>query len=144
MSVLPPSSFRQRSSRQHATCLQHPMLARVPRAPVACSPSRTGLLLLGVSGWAAVVWRLLWAVLRLLRYGAEGMFAGDVADRRADRGDITGMHEASVARSEITRVRRRSAALVLFWLVLLIVPTLTRSEERRVGKECRSRWSRDQ
>ncbi len=91
---------------------------------------RTGLLLLGVIGWAAVVWRLLWAVLRLLRFGAEGMFAGDVADRRADRGDITGMQEASAARSEITRVRRRSAALVLFWLVLLIVPTLTANADQ--------------
>ncbi len=86
---------------------------------------RTGLLLLGVIGWAAVVWRLAWAVLRLLRHGAEGMFAADVADRRGDRGDITGMQEAAATRSDLSRARRRSAALVLFWLVLLVAPTLT-------------------
>ena len=27
------------------------------------------------------------------------------------------------------------------WIVLLHLPTVLRSEERRVGKECRSRWS---
>lgn len=91
---------------------------------------RTGLLLLGVVGWAAVVWRLFWAVLRLLRHGADGMFAGDVADRRADRGDITGMQEATLARSDLSRVRRRSAAIVLFWLVLLIAPTLTANADQ--------------
>ena len=31
--------------------------------------------------------------------------------------------------------------LVLFTLLLAAVTVLTRSEERRVGKECRSRWS---
>lgn len=91
---------------------------------------RTGLLLLGVVGWAAVVWRLFWAVLRLLRHGADDMFAGDVVDRRADRGDITGMQEAKAARAEHSRMRRRSAALVLFLLVLLIAPTLTANADQ--------------
>ena len=53
------------------------------------------------------------------------------------------------------------ALVILFFIILVIVPTLfvltyaftgwdeiqdsvmTRSEERRVGKECRSRWSPD-
>ena len=91
---------------------------------------RTGLLLLGVVGWAAVVWRLAWAILRLLRHGAEGMFAGDVADRRADRGDITGMQEAAASRADLSRVRRRSAVIVLFWLVLLVAPTLTANADQ--------------
>src|SRR5690554_7984578 len=29
------------------------------------------------------------------------------------------------------------------WMLRLIAPALVRSEERRVGKECRSRWSAD-
>ncbi len=90
---------------------------------------RVALLVLGVLGWAAVVWRLLWATLHLVQRGADSMLAGDVAVRRADRGDITGMQEAAAERSASVRTRRRAAAFVLLWLVLLIVPTLTTTTE---------------
>mgnify|MGYP000403704495 CR=1 FL=1 len=33
--------------------------------------------------------------------------------------------------------------LVLLWLPGVVAELFERSEERRVGKECRSRWSRD-
>ncbi len=90
---------------------------------------RVVLLVFGVIGWAAVVWRLLWATLRLLHRGAESVLAGDIADRRAGRGDITGMQEAAAERAVTVRTRRRAAAFVLLWLVLLIVPTLTTTPE---------------
>ena len=35
----------------------------------------------------------------------------------------------------------RRACLALVTVLVLAGPALTRSEERRVGKECRSRWS---
>ncbi len=90
---------------------------------------RVGLLILGVIGFAAVAWRLLWATLRLLHRGADSVMAGEVVGRRADRGDITGMQEAAAARSTSVRTRRRASAFALLWLVLLIAPTLTASTE---------------
>lgn len=86
---------------------------------------RAGLLILGVLGFAAVAWRFLRAALRLLQRGADTLIVGEVADNRAQRGDITGMQEAAVARMQSGRTRRRAAAFALLWLVLLIVPTLT-------------------
>ncbi len=90
---------------------------------------RVGLLILGVLGFAAVAWRFLWATFRLLQRGADSLIAGDVADRRADRGDITGMYEAAEVRSGSVRTRRRAAAFALLWFVLLVAPTLTATTE---------------
>lgn len=86
---------------------------------------RAGLLILGVLGFAAVAWRFIRAAGRLLARGADTLIVGGVAERRAQRGDITGMQEAAVARSQSGRTRRRAAAFALLWLVLLIAPTLT-------------------
>ena len=90
---------------------------------------RVVLLILGVLGFAAVAWRFLWAALRLLHRGADTLIAGEIIDRRADRGDITGMAEAAAARTAFIRTRRRAAAFALLWLVLLIAPTLTATTE---------------
>ena len=42
--------------------------------------------------------------------------------------------------SDFTR-RKKALKIVLFLLVISLAILAERSEERRVGKECRSRWS---
>ena len=49
-------------------------------------------------------------------------------------GDLTAFHGGQVSLDPIPHIRREPFGMVIF-------PLLTRSEERRVGKECRSRWS---
>ena len=90
---------------------------------------RMGLLFLGLLGFAAVAWRLLWATLRLLHRGADTLIAGEIVGARATRGDITGMHEAADTRAAARRTGRRAVAFALLWLVLLIVPPLTAATE---------------
>ena len=90
---------------------------------------RLGLLVLGLLGCAAVAWRLLWATLRLLYRGADTLIAGEIVGTRANRGDLTGMQEAAELRASSGRTRRRAAAFVLLWLVLLIAPPLTAAPE---------------
>lgn len=90
---------------------------------------RVGLVILGVVGFAAVAWRTLWALVRLLQRGADSLIAGGTVETRAHRGDITGMQEAASVRAQTARIRTRAAAFVLLWLVLLIAPTLTAAPE---------------
>ena len=50
------------------------------------------------------------------------------------------MHQVRANRSPNT-IRRNGFALAYYWEYLLENEKKARSEERRVGKECRSRWS---
>ena len=49
----------------------------------------------------------------------------------------------TIKTGRMTSSQRNGADMKVEWTKWLnkYVPTLTRSEERRVGKECRSRWS---
>jgi hypothetical protein len=86
---------------------------------------RTAVILLAVLGVAAVLLRLVRAALWALRGGVDAFLAGDVAETRAQRGDLTGLADAEAER-EVARRRRMIAAGSLFlWGGLLIVPPLT-------------------
>ncbi|HEX6307771.1 MAG TPA: hypothetical protein VFZ69_06245 [Longimicrobiales bacterium] len=83
------------------------------------------LVLLAVAGIAAVVLRLLRALFAALRGGVDAFLARDVADTRAQRGDLTGLDEASGAARAARRYRLLALGQALIWVVLLIVPELT-------------------
>jgi hypothetical protein len=85
----------------------------------------TAIMLLAAAGVIAVVLRLLRALFASLRGGVDAFLASDVAETRAQRGDLTGLDDARVA-AVIAR-RRRFVALgtASMWVGLLIVPTLT-------------------
>lgn len=79
--------------------------------------------ILAVSGIVAVAHRWMRSALRVLGSGAEAYFAGAVARTRADRGDLTGMAEASGEASRARRDRAWAFAALLLWTALLVVPT---------------------
>jgi hypothetical protein len=86
---------------------------------------RMVVLLLSVTGFAAVALRAAAALLNALRGGAESFLARDLAEIRARRGDLSGLQEATELR-KVAR-QRRMVALGAFsmWVVLLMVPPLT-------------------
>ncbi|MBX6363649.1 MAG: hypothetical protein IRZ00_07260 [Gemmatimonadetes bacterium] len=83
------------------------------------------LTFLAVVGGAAVAWRALRALLRIARFAVDRVVAGETAEARAQRGDLTGMAEASEWKREAGRLRRRAFATFAFWVVLLLAPPLT-------------------
>ena len=52
-----------------------------------------------------------------------------------DPGQIEAAQSLGMTKGQITRL------IVLPQAIRIVIPSLCRSEERRVGKECRSRWS---
>lgn len=85
----------------------------------------TAVLILAVTGFAAVAARMLLALLRVLTRGADVLIARDVAATRAQRGDLTGLEEANLARGEARRRRYVALGLLSIWAGLLLVPALT-------------------
>jgi hypothetical protein len=85
----------------------------------------TALTLLGVAGVAAVLLRLVRALFLALRGGVDAFLARDVADTRAQRGDITGLDEAHGAARDARRRRLAALGVASLWAGLLIVPVLT-------------------
>ena len=83
------------------------------------------LTILAAFGIVAVLWRLLRAVLRALQRGTDAFLAREIADVRANRGDLTGVDDARVARERLRAGRSRALVFVLLYLVLLIAPSLT-------------------
>jgi hypothetical protein len=81
--------------------------------------------LLAVAGIAAIVIRAFAAGARALRGGVEAFLARDAADVRAQRGDLTGLADASVARDAARRRRLYALGAMSFWIGLLVVPPLT-------------------
>lgn len=85
----------------------------------------TLLTILAVAGVGAAVWHVVRSGFRILRHGATGLWAEELARTRARRGDVTGVQESRGRTEEIARVRRRVVMEGAGWLVLLVVPALT-------------------
>lgn len=81
--------------------------------------------ILAVAGIAAVLLRAVSSALRALRGGVDAFLARDVADARAQRGDLTGLADATEVRAAARRRRLFFLAAFGFWLGLLVVPPLT-------------------
>lgn len=82
------------------------------------------LYILAGLGILAVSRRLVVAFVHVLRSGVEAYLAGEVAQTRANRGDITGMEEAYDTVAAARRVRGRALRAVVAWAVLLLLPVL--------------------
>ena len=83
------------------------------------------LVLLSIAGVLAVLLRLFRALLRALGRSAEHVAAGQALDARAQRGDLTGMAEASEWRKAAGRRRLRALTSAGVWLALLVLPAYT-------------------
>jgi hypothetical protein len=80
---------------------------------------------LAISGVIAVLIRVAGALFVLLRRGAEGIIARELASTRRQRGDLTGLDDATAAHAEARRRRYLATGLLCIWAGLLIVPPLT-------------------
>ena len=60
--------------------------------------------------------------------------------KTAGMGSLSGQNETAFS-SSARGMDALMARFTVFFAVLFMIITLIRSEERRVGKECRSRWS---
>jgi len=85
----------------------------------------TGIMLLAIAGAIAVVLRLVRALFIALRGGVDAFLASDVADARAQRGDLTGIEDAREAGRSARRRRMLALGAASVWLGLLVFPTLT-------------------
>lgn len=97
------------------------------------------LTLLAVLGVLALVYRAAASLLRLLGTSVDRLFAREAATVRANRGDLTGMAEASAWQARTGRRRRRALAVFLAWVVLLVVPPLS-PWGRAVYAACSALW----
>ncbi|MEO5509518.1 MAG: hypothetical protein ABIS27_02745 [Longimicrobiales bacterium] len=80
---------------------------------------------LAIIGVAAVLARAFRALFSLLRGGVDMFVANDLHDVRAQRGDLTGMEEATALRRSGRERRAVAAARISFWIGLLIAPGFT-------------------
>ncbi|HSK19073.1 MAG TPA: hypothetical protein VK912_08030 [Longimicrobiales bacterium] len=85
----------------------------------------TAIMLLAVAGVIAVLLRLLRSLFATLRGGVDVFLAHDVADTRAQRGDLTGVDDAKAAAAVARRRRLFALGTASLWIGLLIVPMLT-------------------
>lgn len=85
----------------------------------------TAVVLVAVAGFAAVALRAMKALLYVARFAAEAFLARNLADTRAQRGDLTGVADAAQARVVARRRRLAAVGSLLVWGCLLIVPPLT-------------------
>jgi hypothetical protein len=85
----------------------------------------TAVLILAVAGFVAVAARMLRALLGVVTVGADALIAREVAATRKQRGDLTGLEEANLARSEARRRRYVALGLLSIWAGLLVVPAVT-------------------
>ena len=77
---------------------------------------------IAIPGIAAVLLRWSSAALVVARYSLERFVAGQIADSRAQRGDISGMSEADNIRRKSRAAQRRALGLLLLWSAALVVP----------------------
>ena len=82
----------------------------------------TVLTLLAVLGGLTAAWHLVRAALRFLGRAAEGIWADEMAQTQARRGDVTAFEESRRERMEARRSGLRSGAAALFWAALLTAP----------------------
>lgn len=104
------------------------------------------MLLLAVAGLAAVLVGTVRSALRLLGRGVEAYVAGQLADTRARRGDLTGMAEARDAVRRASRARLRGALVLAGWTAALVTPLLvpwTRSAYAACAALWILHWSRE-
>lgn len=85
----------------------------------------TVLTLLAAAGIAAAAWHLVRAAFRFLRDAAAGIWADEMAQTYARRGDLTALEEQEQERSEAQRTGARSGLLAVVWLAALAAPQLT-------------------
>jgi hypothetical protein len=83
------------------------------------------VLLLAVAGFAALAARTLRALLRLLGRGIDEFLAAETVSARANRGDLTGMDEATGDQSVARRRRLGALARFAAWTGLLVAPPMT-------------------
>jgi hypothetical protein len=83
------------------------------------------LFVLAVFGVLAILRRIALAGFLIMRRGVDRFMAGEVAEVHAQRGDLTRLSDASTARALARRAQWASAAVLSFWIALLIVPVLT-------------------
>lgn len=99
---------------------------RVGSSPtLGISSMESAVTVLAAFGLAAIVWRSLRALGRLLHREATAFLAREAADARASHGDLTGMADAVARAAEARRTRRRALLELAFWLLLLVVPPWT-------------------
>ena len=80
------------------------------------------LILLAIPGVLAVLLRLSLAVLAATRHTVERFVARQIADQRAQRGDISGVTEAARLRDAAARQQWRFIIQALVWATLLLFP----------------------
>jgi hypothetical protein len=85
----------------------------------------TAITLLAAAGIAAVLLRAVLALFRALRGGVDSFLARDMADLRAQRGDLTGLAAAAEVRQAARRQRMFAFGAFAVWIGLLAVPQLT-------------------
>jgi hypothetical protein len=85
----------------------------------------TAIMLLALAGAGAVVLRLLRALFAALRGGVDAFVARDIAETRAQRGDLTGLDDARSVALAARRRRLRALGVASVWGGLLVFPTLT-------------------
>ena len=85
----------------------------------------TALTLLAVVGIATAAWHMVRAAFRFLREAAAGIWADEMAQTYAQRGDLTALHDTERERSEARRSGTRSGLVALGWLAALIAPVFT-------------------
>ncbi len=86
---------------------------------------RALLLLLAVLGVLALLRRMAGALFLLLGRAAEGVVARQSLEARAQRGDLTGVAEASAWRQQSRRRRRLALLTSGAWAALLVAPVFT-------------------
>lgn len=82
------------------------------------------LALIALPGIAAVVMRWLNAMFLTARHSLERFVAGQIADTRAQRGDISGMSEADSIRRKSRDAQLHGLRALLLWSSLLVLPVL--------------------
>jgi hypothetical protein len=80
--------------------------------------------LLAFAGGAALVHRLLRALVRVALTAAEASTVGGLAEISKEQGDLTTMAERRRLARDLRRARTRHILLALGWLLLLAVPPL--------------------
>jgi hypothetical protein len=86
---------------------------------------RTAVLLLAALGFAAAALRMVRSLFFTLHGGVDAFLARDLADTRAQRGDLTGVADARDAHATARRRRMLALGAASFWAGLLLVPPLT-------------------
>lgn len=86
---------------------------------------QTVLTLLALTGFAAAAWHLVRAAFRFLGRAAAGIWADEMSQTHARRGDLTALEESRRERARATRSGARSGLVAAGWLAALVAPALT-------------------